>query len=222
MSSGRNLIKQQSSSADYENKVGCGTYSDAHGVAHLAKNDSSLATNTDTANNSDSHPVQDADQTLKGESTNSSLKLLPLTPYDVHSSSGILPCALHMVKASSRYSFQVEVSQIKQLDPITIPCQKIVCLIKSTSKCTVQPLGTDRFKMVTPNVECVLADLCVDKPAWPKAKFVLCSICRAENVISLNLDPPHKGVQYALVTITSKLKDAFVVDQVEHLSAKQI
>ena len=213
MSYVRKLTKQQSPSADCETKVACSSYSDANVVA---------STQHTLANNSDSHPVQGADRPLEEQSSKSTLKLLALTPFDVQDSSAILPCALHMVKASSKHAFQVEVSRAKELDPITIPCQKIVCLIKSTTKSTVQFLDSERFKIVTRNVECVLADLCVDKPASQTDKFVLCSTCRAENFISLRLDPPHKGAQYALVTITSKLKDAFVVDQVEHLSAKQI
>jgi Mrp family chromosome partitioning ATPase len=42
-----------------------------------------------------------------------------------------------------------------------------------------------------------------------------------ENLTAYKLDAPRGGTQHALVTITSKIDDVFVVYQVQHLSADQ-
>ena len=184
---------------------------------------------TETGNSSDSHPVEyinftiveASDQPFGEKPTMSTLNLLPWTPFGEQDSSAILPCALHMVKTSSHYAFQVHVSLAGEPYEMTIPCQKIFCLIKSSSNSSTHPLGTAGFKVVTRNVQCCLAELDVHNPTSHQAKFVLSSICPMENVTSYKLDPPRKGVQYALVTITSMLEDAFVVDQVQHLSPEE-
>ena len=42
-----------------------------------------------------------------------------------------------------------------------------------------------------------------------------------ETVTFFKLDPPRGKAQYALVTITAKLGDAFVVDHVQHLTEEE-
>ena len=78
---------------------------------------------------------------------------------------------------------------------------------------------------MTRDVECVLADATPNGVAQPvddkKMKFVLSSTCHVENVTSYKLDPPRKGQQFALVTVTSKLSDVFVVDYVQHLTSAE-
>lgn len=160
--------------------------------------------------------VEAADQPLNEKPTKATLELIPLMPHVEHDSACILPCALHMVKARSHYAFQIRISDDE--GPFTLPCQKIVCLVKSTKDSSAEPLGTAGFKVVTRDVECVLGD-CDDQDLSRKAsKFVLSSTCPVENVTSYKLNPPRGKAQYALVTITSKLGDVFVVDHVQHLT----
>ena len=59
-----------------------------------------------------------------------------------------------------------------------------------------------------------------DSSHTPTQKFVLSSTCPMETVTSFKLDPPRGKAQHALVTITAKLGDAFVVDHVvEHIAS---
>ena len=42
-----------------------------------------------------------------------------------------------------------------------------------------------------------------------------------DNVTSYRLDPPRGGAQHALLTLSSVLKDTFIVDHVQHLTPEQ-
>ena len=163
--------------------------------------------------------VEAADQPLNEKPTMATLELIPLMPQVEHDSACILPCALNMVKASSHYAFQIRIMRGADEDPFTIPCQKIICLVKSTKDSGTEPLGAAGFKVVTRDVECMLGD-CVFAPGVSRepSKFVLSSTCPVENVTSYKLNPPRRGAQCALVTITGKVRDVFVVDQVQHLT----
>ena len=139
-------------------------------------------------------------------------------PYVEHDSACILPSALHMIKASTHYVFQVRVMRGGGKDPLILPCQKIVALVKSTTDSITTSLGPGGFKIVTRNIECMLAD-CEDEIASTQTtEFVLSSTCPVENVTSYKLNPPRGKAQHALVTITGKLDEAFIVDQVQHLT----
>ena len=64
----------------------------------------------------------------------------------------------------------------------------------------------------------MLAD-CEDEIAYTQTtEFVLSSTCPVDNVTSYKLIPPCGKAQHALVTITGKPDDAFIVDQVQHLT----
>lgn len=169
--------------------------------------------------------VSAADQPLDESPTQATLSLIPLMPPADHDSAAILPCPLHMVKSSAHYAFQIDVLLDGAKKPLTLPCQKIICLVKSTSNSKTEALGKTGFKVVTPDVECVLADAMPDGVVQPvgdkKMKFVLSSTCHVENITSYKLDPPRKGAQFALVTITNKLNDVFVVDYVQHLTPEE-
>ena len=131
--------------------------------------------------------VQAADQPLDEGPTMATLELLPLMPCVEHDSACILPSALHMVKASSHYLFQVRFMRGADKDPLMIPCQKIVSLVKSTTDSSTDPLGSAGFKVVTRDVECMLAN-CDDQGAATKSsKFVLSSTCPMETVTSYKL-----------------------------------
>ena len=165
--------------------------------------------------------VHAADQPMNEKPSQSTLELVPLMPQIEFDSACIVPAALHMVKASWHYAFQIQMKPADGQAAVTIPCQKIVSLVKSTKNSSTQSLGTVGFKVVTREVECLLGEyLAPDDPAR-NLKFVLSSTCPVDNVTSYKLDPPRKGVQYALVTITGKIDDVFVVDHVQHLEDKE-
>jgi hypothetical protein len=186
------------------------------------------------ASSGGSHPVPDdseyinftiveaADQPLNERPTLATLDLIPLMPYVEHDSASILPCALHMVKASAHYAFQIRIQLSASIEPLILPCQKIICLVKSTKDSTTHQLGTSGFKVVTHDVECMLGDYdkCRDQTT-STSKFILSSTCPVENVTSYKLNPPRGKAQYAFVTITGKIDDVFVVDHVLHLSPEE-
>ena len=106
------------------------------------------------------------------------------------------------------------------MDPFMIPCQKIICLVKSTKSSTTNSSGAG-FKVVTRGVECMLGECLADSPTANDSKFVLSSTCLMDNLTSYKLDPPRGGAQCALVTITGKIDDVFVVEHVQHLSPSE-
>ena len=122
--------------------------------------------------------------------------------------SRILPAPLHMIKESPCYALQVVG------DLFTLPCQRVVALIVSSEKSKPETVGTDGYRLVTKNVECAMAD---DDPHLA-AKYTLMATCTIDNLAAYRLDPVRGQKQHAMVTITSKLDDALVVDQVQLLS----
>ena len=71
------------------------------------------------------------------------------------------------------------------------------------------------YKLVTPNVECVLSS---DDPHLASRKYSLTAACNMINVSAFRLDPMTRGkLQHALITITAMLGDSFVVETVQLL-----
>ena len=52
-------------------------------------------------------------------------------------------------------------------------------------------------------------------------RFTISSTCTLENASSYRLDPPRGGAQYAMVTVTGKADDVFVVELVQQLSKEE-
>ena len=80
-----------------------------------------------------------------------------------------------------------------------------------------EAIGTG-FKLKTQDVEDLMAE-CSDAPA--SKKYASSSICTMENLPAYRLDPSRGGAQHALVTITAKGDETFVVDQVQLLSPQE-
>jgi hypothetical protein len=165
--------------------------------------------------------VHAVDQPLDEKPSQATLELVPLMPQMEFDSACIVPGALHMVKASSHYAFQLQMQRADDKDPLLIPCQKIVGLVKSTKNSTTEPLGTVGFKVVTKEVECMLGARLEPNASAQNSKFVLSSTCPVGNVTSYKLDPPRGSAQYALVTITGKIGEVFVVEKVQQLPEKE-
>ena len=122
--------------------------------------------------------------------------------------SRILPAALHMIRESPCYAFQVT------NDLFTLPCQRVVALIVSSEKSKSEAVGTDGFKLTTKNVQCVMAD----DDTHLAAKYTLLATCTQDNLAAYRLDPVRGQKQYAMITLTAKIDENFVVDQVQLLN----
>ena len=99
-----------------------------------------------------------------------------------------------------------------------MPCQKIMALVRSTEKSVLVSTGNmaeGTYKLVTPNVECVLSS---DDPQLASCKYSLTATCNMINVSAFRLDPLTRGKpQHALITITAMDGDSFVVETVQLL-----
>ena len=158
------------------------------------------------------------DQPLNEGPTTATLELFPWMKSASQDSASILPSLLTSVKACAHYAFQVHVSPgTDGGDAVVMPCQKIIGLVKSTKNSTTENLGAG-VKLVTKGVEDVLATDAEQSAAAQPATFTLSSTCMLESVTQYRLDPPRGGCTYALVTITAKAGDAFVVEQVQLLA----
>ena len=136
---------------------------------------------------------------------------LDLTNYRTDASddtSRILPAALHMIKESPCYALQVVG------DLFTLPCQRVVALVVSTEKSKTEAIGDDGFRLVTKNVQCGMAS----DDSHLATNYTLMATCTMDTLAAYRLDPVRGQKQHAVVTITSKLDDTFIVDQVQLLS----
>ena len=103
-----------------------------------------------------------------------------------------------------------------------MPCQKVVALVRSYHKSTLEQLE-DGFNLVTNGVQDVIP-AGADAPT-PEQDFTLTTLCTADNLTQYKLDPPRGQKQHALVTITDMVKEGeFVVETVrlvtqEHVNA---
>ena len=152
--------------------------------------------------------VQADMQTLDEPPTKASSDLTTYRKDVSDDTSRILPTALHMIKESPCYALQV----VGNL--FALPCQSVVALIISSEKSKTEAVGTDGYRLVTKNVQCIMAD----DDAHLAAKYTLMATCTLDNLAAYRLDPVRGQKQHAMVTITSKLDDALVVDQVQLLS----
>ena len=123
--------------------------------------------------------------------------------------SSIVAAPLQMVSESQQYAFEVSM----QTEPkIATLCQKVLSLVRSTKATTTIQVGQG-FKLTTTDVEDVLGDT--------EKKFTLTAVCTLDNLPQYRLDPPRRGVQYALITVTSMMQETFIVDQVQLLSEEE-
>ena len=186
------------------------------GGAHLA------VSQTDNAEDQQAHVnftiVQASDQPFNETPTKSMLELIPMLPHIENDTACILCSPLRMVKACIHYAFQVCLP-----NGDVMPCQKILTLVKSTKASQLQNLGQG-YKLVTHDIEDVLGVLGSDVAhlaSQGPTKFVLSSTCTLENLQAYRLDPPRGGSQHALVTITGKADDVFVVELVQLLTQEE-
>ena len=87
-----------------------------------------------------------------------------------------------------------------------------MALVRSTEKSFADPsvkMAEGTYKLITPNVECVLSS---DDPKIASRRYSLTATCSMFNLPSFRLDPVRGKPQHALITITAMLGDSFVVE----------
>lgn len=156
--------------------------------------------------------VQAVDQPLGEMPTKAVLELVPLMPQLNHDSACIIAAPLQLIKVSAHYAFQVRIP-----NGVVLPCQKILTVIKSTKASKLVNIGQG-YKIVTSDIEDFLASDVSQLAAESSQKFTVSSTCTLDNLSSYRMDPPRGGAQYALVTITGKADDVYVVELVQLLS----
>ena len=163
--------------------------------------------------------VHAEDQPWSEAPTKATLEMIPLLRDLRDDTSAILPAALHMVETSPHYAFTVSCTSPSDGSTILLPCQKVVALIQSSKNSKPSALGSG-FKLTTPDVEDLLSTEDPTGPAREK-KHTLSAICTLENLPSYRLDPPRGQSQAAMVVITAKTDDSFVVESLQLLPADQ-
>ena len=156
--------------------------------------------------------VHAADQAFTEAPTQETLELLPLLDNLKTDTSGLLPAALQMVETSPHYTFEVAPTGCTSM-----PCQKIISLIRCSKNSKVEQLGAG-FKLTTTGVADLLAS---DKGDTSPKRYTVSAVCTLENLPNYRLDPPRGGEQHALVTISDKIGDTFVLDQVQLLKPEE-
>ena len=163
--------------------------------------------------------VHAADQPLDEAPTQATLALLPLMDCLKGDTSSILPAGLQMVQASQQYAFQVLFKENEDAEEIIVPCQKILSLIRSTQNSKMTQLANG-WKLTTTGVEDLLAG--VGPNHAPAKEYTISAICTMENLPGYRLDPPRGHAQHALVTLSARMEDTFIADQVQLLSPEQV
>ena len=162
--------------------------------------------------------VHASDQPFEEAPTQATVNLIHFLKDTTDDTSCILPAALHMIKESACYNFEVVCPSGSGGPDLVMPCQKIMALVRSTEKSVLDPtvkMAEGTYKLVTPNVECVLSS---DDPHLASRKYSLTATCNMINVSAFRLDPLTRGKpQHALITITAMLGDSFVVETVQLL-----
>ena len=145
--------------------------------------------------------VHGADQPWNEPPTKAALELIPMLRDLKDDTSAILPAALHMVETSPHYAFTIDCKSASDGSQISIPCQKVLALIRSTKNAKATNLG-DGFKLITPGVEDLLST--VDPTGLAgQMKHTLSAICTLSNLPQYRLDPPRGGHQDAPVIVTA-------------------
>ena len=160
--------------------------------------------------------VHATDQPWDEAPTKAALEMIPLLRDLKDDTSAIIPAGLHMVEKSPHYAFTVTKST-SDGSKIIIPCRKVLALVRSTKNSKPIPLGSG-FKLITSDVEDLLS---TEDPTGQagQMKHTLSAICSLSNMPQYRLDTPRGGNQAALVIITGKTEDAFVIESVQPLSS---
>ena len=159
--------------------------------------------------------VEACDQPLDEAPTQATLPLVAMLKQSFGDTASIVPAALHQIATTPTYAF--EITYDAEPKPIVLPCQQVLALIRSNTKSKTEALGIG-YKLTTANVQC---ELCGDDPHHADKKYNVSSVCTQDDMVSYRLDPPLRQTQFALVTITNKIGDDFIIESVQLLNEAQ-
>ena len=165
--------------------------------------------------------VHGTHQPWSGAPTKAALEMIPLLRDLRDDTSAILPAALHMVETSPHYAFTVACTSTSDGSKMLLPCRKVLALVRSSKNSKASPLGESGFKLITPGVEDLLSTLDPTGQAG-EMKHTLSAICTLSNLPQYRLDPPRGGNQDALVIVTAKADDSFVIESVQFLTSNEV
>jgi hypothetical protein len=156
--------------------------------------------------------VHASEQPYHEAPTQATVNLVNLLRDTENDTSSNIPAALHMLQESACYAFTVSCSM--QGMNMLIPCQKVVALVMATEKSKAEQVNDRGFKVTTSNVKCMLAT----DAAVADQTYTLCTLCTVDSLPQYRLDPVRGKCQPALVTISGKIDEAFIVEQVQLLA----
>jgi len=200
------------------------SHGDAHPVASAKSKDDSAYVNYVI--------VEASDQPLDEAPTKATLPLVEMLKEPSHDPNSIVPAGLDQIAASPTYAFEVSYNVPGISEPIVVPCQKVLALIRSQTKSSLETLGNG-YKLTTPDIKCLLGSHHAPPMANPFAQgcggehptaktYTVTSVCTLENLVSYRLDPTRQSTsQCALVSITNKVNDTFVVESVQLLTEEE-
>ena len=157
--------------------------------------------------------VHAADQPFGEAPTQATMRVIPFLDHLAQDTSSILPSPIHMVQQSSQYAMQVVYNSDKSAEEVVMPCQKVLCLIRSKKPSKTDPIASG-FKLTTDGVE--YHQHTVGEHPSTVQEYTVTAFCSTENVTAYRLDYPRGAPQHALVTLSSVVEGTFVVDQVQH------
>ena len=163
--------------------------------------------------------VQADHQPFNEAPTQGSLELISLIRDLKDDTSTIFPAALHMIQTSHHYALTVSCTTKSDGLAIRMPCQKVLVLVQSSKKTETSMIGGG-FRVMTPDVEDLLAGVDARAEA-ANNKYNLEAMCTLENLAQYRLDPVRGKPQQALVTITNKTANSFIVESIQLLSAEE-
>jgi hypothetical protein len=162
--------------------------------------------------------VDAGDQPLDEALTKATLPLVEMLLQPSHDPNSIVPAGLDQIAASPTYAFEVSYNVPGISEPIVVPCQKVLALIRSQTKSSLATLGNG-YKLTTSDIKCLLRS----GDTHPTDKtYTVTSVCTLENLVSYKLDPTRQSTsQCALVSITNMVDDTFVVESVQLLTEEE-
>ena len=156
-----------------------------------------------------------ADQPFGEAPTQATMKVIPFLHHLAQDTSSILPPPIHMVRQPSQYAMQVVYKSCKSAEEVVMPCQNVLCLIRSKKPPKTDPIAIG-FKLTTDGVEYIQHTV-GEHPSAVQEYTVTAFRC-TEHVTVYRLDPPRGAPQHALVTLSSVVVGTPVVDQVQHIT----
>ena len=133
----------------------------------------------------------------------------------------ILPAALDMIEPLPDYGFMVGYESLSEGSKMWLPCQKVVALIRSIKRGVTSLASDGAFKITTSGVEDLLSLESASQVSRRKT-YTLLAMCTMDNLVQYRLDPSCNKTQAAIVILTAKTPEAFIVESVQLLTPDEV